>query len=84
MDLVVNHSSDEHKWFQEVKNRDNPYRDYYHWWPAEKGTPAFPGSFEADGSGWRYDKTTFLLHYFSNKQPDLNWETQNCVKKSTV
>jgi oligo-1,6-glucosidase len=78
MDLVVNHSSDEHKWFQESKkSRDNPYRDYYHWWPAEKGTPAFrPGSFEADGSGWRYDKTTdsYYLHYFSNKQPDLNWE----------
>jgi oligo-1,6-glucosidase len=78
MDLVVNHSSDEHKWFQESrKSRDNPYRDYYHWWPAEKGKPAFrPGSFEADGSGWRYDKTTdaYYLHYFNNKQPDLNWE----------
>jgi oligo-1,6-glucosidase len=69
MDLVVNHSSDEHKWFQESKkSRDNPYRDYYHWWPAEKGTPAFrPGSFEADGSGWRYDKTTdsYYLHYLA-------------------
>jgi oligo-1,6-glucosidase len=78
MDLVVNHSSDQHKWFQESrKSRDNPYRDYYHWWPAEKGKPAFrPGSFEADGSGWRYDKTTnaYYLHYFSFKQPDLNWE----------
>lgn len=78
MDLVVNHSSDEHKWFQESrKSRDNPYRDYYHWWPAEKGKPAFrPGNFEADGSGWRYDKTTdsYYLHYFSYKQPDLNWE----------
>ncbi len=78
MDLVVNHSSDEHKWFQESrKSRDNPYRDYYHWWPAEKGKPAFrPGNFEADGSGWRYDKQTdsYYLHYFSYKQPDLNWE----------
>ena len=78
MDLVVNHSSDEHKWFQESrKSRDNPYRDYYHWWPAEKGKPAFrPGSFEADGSGWRYDKQTdsYYLHYFNFKQPDLNWE----------
>ncbi len=78
MDLVVNHSSDQHKWFQESrKSRDNPYRDYYHWWPAEKGKPAFrPGSFEADGSGWRFDKTTnaYYLHYFSYKQPDLNWE----------
>jgi oligo-1,6-glucosidase len=78
MDLVVNHSSDEHKWFQESrKSRDNPYRDYYHWWPAEKGKPAFrPGAFEADGSGWRYDKQTdsYYLHYFNYKQPDLNWE----------
>ncbi len=78
MDLVVNHSSDEHQWFQESrKSRDNPYRDYYHWWPAEKGKPAFrPGSFEADGSGWRYDKQTdsYYLHYFNYKQPDLNWE----------
>jgi oligo-1,6-glucosidase len=78
MDLVVNHSSDEHKWFQESRqSRDNPYRDYYHWWPAEKGKPAFrPGAFEADGSGWRYDKQTdsYYLHYFSYKQPDLNWE----------
>ncbi|RVT78503.1 alpha-glucosidase [Flavobacterium sufflavum] len=78
MDLVVNHSSDEHKWFEESrKSKDNPYRDYYHWWPAEKGKPAFrPGAFEADGSGWRYDKTTnsYYLHYFNYKQPDLNWE----------
>jgi oligo-1,6-glucosidase len=78
LDLVVNHSSDEHKWFKESKkSRDNPYRNYYHWWPAEKGKPAFrPGSFEVDGSGWRFDSTTnaYYLHYFSYKQPDLNWE----------
>lgn len=78
LDLVVNHSSDEHKWFLESKkSRDNPYRDYYHWWPAERGKPAFrPGSFEVDGSGWRYDSVTnaYYLHYFSYKQPDLNWE----------
>ncbi|WP_317166403.1 glycoside hydrolase family 13 protein [Yeosuana marina] len=78
MDLVVNHTSDEHPWFKESrKSRDNPYRDYYHWWPAEKGKPAFrPGAFEADGSGWRFDSLTnaYYLHYFSYKQPDLNWE----------
>ncbi|HKK12669.1 MAG TPA: alpha-amylase family glycosyl hydrolase, partial [Flavobacteriaceae bacterium] len=51
MDLVVNHTSDEHRWFKESrKSRDNPYRDYYHWLPAEKGKPPFrPGAFEADG-----------------------------------
>ncbi len=78
LDLVVNHSSDQHKWFLESKkSRDNPYRNYYHWWPAEKGKPAFrPGSFEVDGSAWRFDSTTnaYYLHYFSYKQPDLNWE----------
>jgi oligo-1,6-glucosidase len=78
MDLVVNHSSDEHKWFLQSRNsRTNPYRNYYHWWNAERGKPAFrPGSFEVDGSGWRYDSLTnaYYLHYFSYKQPDLNWE----------
>ncbi len=78
MDLVVNHSSDEHQWFKQSRSsRTNPYRDYYHWWNAEKGKPPFrPGSFEVDGSGWRFDSATnaYYLHYFSYKQPDLNWE----------
>src|SRR5580658_10737501 len=78
LDLVANHSSDQHEWFRQSKSsRTNPYRDYYHWWPAEKGKPPFrPGSFEVDGSGWRYDSMTnaYYLHYFSFKQPDLNWE----------
>lgn len=78
LDLVVNHTSDEHKWFKQSRcSRTNPYRDYYHWWPAEKGKPPFrPGAFEVDGSGWRYDSLTnaYYLHYFSYKQPDLNWE----------
>ncbi len=59
------------------RSRTNPYRDYYHWWHAEKGKPPFrPGAFEADGSGWRFDSATnaYYLHYFSFKQPDLNWE----------
>ncbi len=78
MDLVVNHSSDEHKWFQESKSsRDNPYRDYYHWWPAEKGTPPKRWSyFDVDENAWKYDAQTdaYYLHYFSVKQPDLKWE----------
>lgn len=78
MDLVVNHTSDEHRWFVESrKSRDNPYRDYYHWWPAEKGKPAHRYSFfDPTGEAWEYDETTdsYYLHYFSRKQPDLNWE----------
>ncbi|MDX1543974.1 MAG: alpha-glucosidase [Christiangramia sp.] len=78
MDVVVNHSSDEHRWFQESrKSRDNPYRDYYHWWPAEKGKPNYRYSlFDPKGEAWKYDSITdaYYLHYFSRKQPDLNWE----------
>ena len=78
MDVVVNHSSDEHEWFQQSRSsRDNPYRDYYHWWPAEKGKPNYRYSlFDAKGEAWKYDSATnaYYLHYFSQKQPDLNWE----------
>ncbi len=78
MDVVVNHSSDEHEWFKQSRSsRDNPYRDYYHWWPAEKGKPTPRWSFFDDkGDAWKYDSITdsYYLHYFSQKQPDLNWE----------
>jgi oligo-1,6-glucosidase len=78
MDLVVNHTSDEHYWFSESRSsRDNPYRDYYHWWPAEKGKPPFRWSyFDEKGEAWKYDAQTdaYYLHYFTQKQPDLNWE----------
>ncbi len=78
MDVVVNHSSDEHEWFKQSRSaRDNPYRDYYHWWPAEKGKPNYRYSlFDEKGDAWKYDSTTnaYYLHYFSQKQPDLNWE----------
>ena len=78
LDLVVNHSSDEHFWFQESRrSRDNPYREYYHWWNAERGTPPARWSFfDVAGDAWRFDAPTnaYYLHYFSVKQPDLNWE----------
>lgn len=77
MDLVVNHCSDEHYWFQESrKSRDNKYRNYFYWWPAEKGTPPYRWSwFDVNSNAWKYDATTdsYYLHYFSKKQPDLNW-----------
>ena len=78
MDVVVNHSSDEHEWFQQSRSsRNNPYRDYYHWWPAEKGKPNHRLSFfDENSDAWKYDEQTnaYYLHYFSQKQPDLNWE----------
>ncbi len=78
MDLVLNHSSDEHRWFKGAKSsRNNKYREYYHWWPAEKGTPPKRYSlFDENADAWRFDSTTnsYYLHYFSRKQPDLNWE----------
>jgi oligo-1,6-glucosidase len=77
LDLVFNHSSDEHFWFQESrKSRTNKYRDYYYWWPSEKGIPPYRWSwFDVDSNAWKYDATTdsYYLHYFSKKQPDLNW-----------
>jgi oligo-1,6-glucosidase len=80
MDLVVNHTSDEHPWFlQSRASRNNPYRNYYHWWPAERGTPAKRWSFfDEEGNAWRYDAATsaYYLHYFSRKQPDLRWENR--------
>lgn len=85
MDLVVNHTSDEHYWFKESKkSRDNPYRDYYHWWPAENGIPTQRFSyFDVDGNAWKYDKNTdaYYLHYFSVKQPDLKWENPKVRKE---
>jgi oligo-1,6-glucosidase len=78
MDLVVNHSSDEHAWFKQSRSsRDNPYRDYYYWWPAENGKPPYRYSFfDVNSDAWKYDEKTdaYYLHYFSAKQPDLNWE----------
>ena len=78
MDLVVNHSSDEHEWFKQSRSsRNNPYRNYYHWWNAEKGTPPYRYSlFDINHDAWMYDSLTnaYYLHYFSRKQPDLNWE----------
>jgi oligo-1,6-glucosidase len=77
IDLVVNHSSDEHAWFVESrKSRDNPYRDYYIWRDGVDGGP--PNNYSAffGGPAWTFDQGSgqYYLHYFAAKQPDLNWE----------
>ncbi len=85
MDIVVNHSSDEHEWFKQSRSsRDNPYRNYYHWWNAEKGKPPYRYSlFDVNHDAWKYDSLTnaYYLHYFSQKQPDLNWENPKLRKE---
>ncbi|CAI3399907.1 alpha-glucosidase [Enterococcus cecorum] len=80
MDLVVNHTSDEHAWFVEArKSKDNPYRDYYVWVdPSEDG--GVPNGLRSafSGSAWQLDEATgqYYLHLFSKKQPDLNWQNE--------
>lgn len=84
MDLVVNHTSDEHKWFIESrKSKDNPYRDYYIWRDPVNGEA--PNSLKStfSGSAWDFDEETgqYYLHLFSKKQPDLNWENEKVRKE---
>ena len=80
MDMVLNHTSDEHVWFQESrKSKDNPYRDFYIWRPAKDGKePNNWGNYfyEGRGSAWEYDEATqeYYLHNYSRKMPDLNWD----------
>ncbi len=77
LDLVVNHSSDEHRWFRESRqSRDNPYREYYIWREPKQGKE--PNNYQSffSGPAWTLDETTgeYYLHLFAQKQPDLNWE----------
>ncbi|MFP4363147.1 MAG: glycoside hydrolase family 13 protein [Spirochaetia bacterium] len=77
MDLVVNHTSDEHQWFMESrKSKENPYRDYYIWKQGKPGKEPNNWRSVFGGSAWEYDEATgeYYLHVFSKKQPDLNWE----------
>ncbi|MCW8328630.1 alpha-glucosidase [Photobacterium sp. SDRW27] len=78
MDLVVNHTSDEHPWFVEArKSKDNPYRDYYIWrQPKEDGSVPDDQGSVFGGGAWEFDDTTgeYYYHIFSKRQPDLNWE----------
>jgi oligo-1,6-glucosidase len=77
MDLVVNHTSDEHRWFAESRrSKDNPYRDYYIWRPGKNGREPNNWRSAFGGSAWQLDPATgeYYLHLFSRKQPDFNWE----------
>lgn len=78
MDMVLNHTSDEHEWFKQSRmSKDNPYRDYYIWRPGKDGRePNNWGNYFYEGSAWEYDEATgeYYLHNYSYKMPDLNWE----------
>ncbi len=79
MDLVVNHTSDEHPWFVESrKSKDNPYRDYYIWRDPKDGKEPNNWTSYFSGPAWEFDETTgqYYLHLFTRKQPDLNWENE--------
>lgn len=84
MDLVVNHTSDEHVWFrQSRKSRENPYRDYYIWRDGREGKEPNNWGSCFGGSAWQYDGATdmYYLHLFSRKQPDLNWDNPKVRKE---
>lgn len=84
MDLVINHSSDEHPWFIESrKSKDNYYRDFYIWHKGNDGNPPNSWGSFFGGSAWAYDEKTgeYYLHIFSEKQPDFNWENENLRKE---
>ena len=84
MDLVVNHTSDEHPWFIESKKSlDNPYRDYYIWRKGTDGRPPNDLMSNFGGSAWEYSPETdeYYLHFYSKKQPDLNWENPKLRQK---
>lgn len=84
MDLVVNHTSDEHTWFVESrKSKENPYRDYYIWREGKNGEAPNNWGSCFGGSAWEYDQATdmYFLHLFSKKQPDLNWDNEKVRKE---
>lgn len=77
MDLVLNHSSDEHRWFKEAKkSKDNPYHDYYVWRDGKAGVPPNDMRASFGGSAWEWvpEVQQYYFHQFAVKQPDLNWD----------
>jgi oligo-1,6-glucosidase len=76
MDLVINHTSDEHPWFIASKNKDSKYRDYYIWKDKPNNWTSF-----FSGPAWSKEQDSYYLHLFSKKQPDLNWDNPDVMKE---
>jgi oligo-1,6-glucosidase len=83
MDLVINHTSNEHPWFKESRDKNSPKRDYYIWRPGRKNKPPNNWISLFGGSCWKYDERSgeYYLHLFSEKQPDLNYETPEVLEE---
>ncbi|HOQ08174.1 MAG TPA: alpha-glucosidase [Clostridiales bacterium] len=83
MDLVINHTSDEHPWFIRSRDKQSPYRDYYIWRPGKNGKPPNNWMSFFGGSTWEYDEKSgeYYLHLFSKKQPDLNWRNPKVMEE---
>lgn len=83
MDLVINHTSDEHAWFQQSRDKNSPYRDYYIWKPAKDGKAPNNWISLFGGSCWEYDELSgeYYLHLFAKKQPDLNYRNPKVLEE---
>jgi len=83
MDLVINHTSDEHEWFQKSRDPASPYRDYYIWRPGKKGKPPNNWTGFFMGGAWEYDEKSgeYYLHLFDKKQPDLNYKNPKVIEE---
>jgi len=84
MDLVINHTSDEHEWFQKSRDKDSPYRDYYIWQPPKRdGSPPNNWTSFFMGDAWEFDEKSgeYYLHLFDKKQPDLNYNNPKVIEE---
>jgi oligo-1,6-glucosidase len=83
MDLVINHTSDEHEWFKKSRDKESPYRDYYIWRPGVDGRPPNNWTSFFGEDCWEYDENSgeYYLHLFARKQPDLNWRNPRVMEE---
>jgi oligo-1,6-glucosidase len=83
MDLVINHTSDEHEWFKQSRDKTSPYRDYYIWRPGSNGKPPNNWISLFGGSAWEPDELSgeYYLHLFAKKQPDLNYHNPKVIEE---